>query len=312
MHFLISRLSSLGDVVCSLPAAVCLKTTFPESTITWVVDKKFAGVLKCCPSVDTIVPIKLGWSPETWPRFDQQFDVGLDLQGLLKSAVAIAKARCKRRLGYHWLREGAWMFTQPVLPDPTSYHVVDQYVDVARAAGGQVHRANFGVTVSDDILADVRRRLHNDGIDRFVALNAGAGWATKRWPEHHFSELADRLAADGVGVLLIGGKLDADFDAGERVIAHSKTKPTTWVGQTSIEELFALMSLCECHVGGDTGSTHITAAVGRPCVGLYSITNPRRSCPYGQIDNCIYEPKGLACIPVDRVHEKVLGVLAQC
>ena len=61
-------------------------------------------------------------------------------------------------------------------------------------------------------------------------------------------------------------------------------------GKANIEPVTAEVALklgrAAAHVGGDTGSTHIAAALDKPAVGLYSITRPQRSCPYGQIDRC--------------------------
>jgi len=67
--------------------------------------------------------------------------------------------------------------------------------------------------------------------------------------------------------------------------------------------------LAVAHVGGDTGSTHIAAALGIPAVGLYSITRPVRSCPYGQIERCLYEPRGLKYILPDQVFPQLELVL---
>ena len=78
--------------------------------------------------------------------------------------------------------------------------------------------------------------------------------------------------------------------------ASTNQKPVNLVGQTSMEELVALLSLAKGHIGGDTGSSHLAAGLGIPAIGLYSITKPVRSCPYGQIDRCHYDARGLAHI----------------
>ena len=64
------------------------------------------------------------------------------------------------------------------------------------------------------------------------------------------------------------------------------------------------------HVGGDTGSTHLAAAMGVPAIGLYSLTSPKRSCPYGKFSRCLYEPRGLDQIRVEDVLCKVKEALA--
>lgn len=304
-RFLISRLSSLGDVVCCLPAAGALKKSFPDSEIVWVVDPRFAGVVRCCRFVDQAVEARPGFLPSTLPKIDGEFDAALDLQGLLKSALPVAKAKAQEKLGYHWQREGAWLFSRRVLPDPSSYHIVDQYVDTARAAGGEAHIAEFGLVPSPKATESMKIQLSH----RFVAINAGAGWTSKRWPAAHFAKVINDLAAKGIDSVLIGAKATADREAANAVIADCKSSPRDMLGKTNIEELIALLSLAEAHLGGDTGSTHIMAALGKPAVGLYSITRPKRSCPYGQIERCHYDPEGLERISPEAVSKTLLEVI---
>lgn len=307
-RFLISRLSSLGDVVCSLPAAGALKKAFPESEIVWVADPRFAAVVRCCRHVDQVVEARPGFSPSTWPNIEGPFEAALDLQGLLKSAIPVARAKAKTKLGYHWQREGAWLFSRPVIPDPSSFHIVDQYVDVARAAGGEADFADFGLGPGADDLASVGVKLGSPG--RFVAINPGAAWATKRWPAESFAQVIDELATAGVASVLLGGKAEADLAAGRAVREACRSEPIDMQGKTSVGELIALLSLADAHLGGDTGSTHLMAALGRPAVGLYSITRPQRSCPYRQIDRCHYEAEALANIAPEAVFTTLQEAMA--
>ena len=294
MNILISRLSALGDAVCTLPVAVALKKQFPESKITWVVDPRFAGIVECCPSVDEIIKCKPSFSLTSLPQFAAPFDIALDMQGLSKSALVVWRAKAPTKLGYHWQREIAPLFSKAVLPDPTSLHVVDQYLDVARAAGATTETAEFGLVPKDEDRESMKKLLKSSDVaGPFVLLNAGAGWATKRWSAAHFGALAEMLAAKGISSVLIGGKAPADVEAADQVIAACPVPVVNLLGKTSVRELVALVSLCNAHVGGDTGSTHIAAALGVPAIGLYSITKPARSCPYGQIHRCHYSETGL-------------------
>jgi len=304
-RYLISRLSSLGDVVCTLPVAAALKSQ-PDVHVTWVVDPRFAGLVECCTHVDECIVWKPTMSWKGVPTFDSEFTAALDMQGLLKSALPVAKCRAERKVGYHWQREGARFFSQRVLPDPSSTHIVDQYVDVARALGVEVDTAQFGMEPRNEDLAKVKDLLATNGItDRFVLMNAGAGWTTKRWPARHFAKLIDECAALGWQTALLGGRAEADLAAAAEVCASAKNPPANLLGKTSVRELVALVSLSSAHVGGDTGSTHLAAALGVPAVGLYSITRPQRSCPYGQIDRCHYDPDGLSRIDVESVFRTV-------
>lgn len=309
-RFLLSRLSSLGDVVCSLPAACALRRTFPESEIVWAVDPRFAGVVECCSAVSEVRSVKPGFSPGSWPRYEQRFDVALDLQGLLKSAVCIARAQAGRKLGYHWQREGSWIFSQRVIPDASSHHVVDQYVDVARAAGAEADRAEFMLVPSVEAVESVAQKLRALGVGRYVVVNPGAGWVSKRWPPEHFGALIDLVHAAGVQVVLVGGRAESDRAAASEVVAACREAPSSLVGDTSIKELIALIAGGLAHVGGDTGTSHIAAALGTPAVGLYSITRPRRSCPYGQAERCHHSSDSLAAIHPQAVWDTMQSLLS--
>ena len=306
-RFLISRLSSLGDVACSLPAAGALKAAFPDCEVTWVVDPRFAGVVRSCRHVDSVVEAKPSTKSSTWPTFDGEFDAALDLQGLLKSALGIKNAKAKDKLGYHWQREGSWLFSGSVRPDPSSLHIVDQYVDVARAAGGIAYRADFGMKPTDAAIDWLATR--SDLPEKYIVLNAGAGWVTKRWPAESFARLIEKLADAGWRCVLIGGPAASDREVAEEIRRSCRAEFLDWVGLTNVEQLIAAISRASAHVGGDTGSSHLAAALNIPAIGLYSITRPIRSCPYGQIERCLYNPSGLKHIEVDAVAGKLFEVL---
>jgi len=306
VRFLIARLSSLGDVVCSLPAAVALKATYPDCETVWCVDARFAGVVQLCGAVDRVelVPTK---DKRGFVRGLGEFDAAFDLQGLLKSALVVGHSKAKKKLGYHWQREGSWLFSQRVMPEATSLHVTDQYVDVVRAFGAEADRAEFGLKPDPEDVKTVRRLLPGDG--EIVVCNAGAGWATKRWPAANFAQLANSLHAQGVRACFIGA--ESDRKAFEEVKDAGATHAFDLIGRTNVRELVALISTARAHVGGDTGSTHIAAALGVPAVGLYSVTRPERTCPYGQRHNTLYDPAGLGRIGPEAALESLGRAIGQ-
>lgn len=313
MRFLISRQSALGDVVCSLPAAGELKRAFPDCHVTWAVSLRFAGIVECCRFVDEVVPVKSGFSPAKWPRVPGKFDAALDLQGLLKSGIVVGLAKAGLKLGYHWQREFSFFFSKAVMPDPSSVHIVDQYVDVARAAVAELKGtpgdgpAEFGLVPREEDVEKIRE-MAGDG---YAVVNPGAGWVTKRWPAASFASV---MAACKVPYVMIGGRAAADRAAADELLEACKTAgaepPIDLIGKTSVRELVALLASCRAHIGGDTGSSHLAAALGRPAVGLYSITRPERSCPYGMRQWCHYDRGGLGAISPSAVVETLKGILA--
>lgn len=296
-RFLISRLSALGDVVHTLPAASALRNAFPDCRITWVVDPRFAGVVECCQSVDEIIIRKPGLSPKTW-RVTGEYDIAFDLQGLLKSGLVVGSASAKQKLGYHWQREGSWMFSRAVKPLPSSKHIVQQYLDVVRAGGGIAEEPDFALRPFDEDVNAMQNLLASHGVrDRFIIMNAGAGWAEKRWPPAHFASLAASLDLPSV---FIGGKGESDTEA-FAAVQNEFSKAIGFLGKTSVRELIALLSLAAAHVGGDTGSSHIAASLGIPAVSMFSDTDPERSCPYGQRNRCMFDKRGMSYITPEMV-----------
>ncbi len=283
MRFLISRFSSMGDVICTLPVAAALKAGHSDCEVAWIVDRRFASIVERCRAVDqVIVAEKQFGNLKEQVRGLGEFDAALDMQGLLKSAIPVGLARAKTRLGYHWQREFSSLFSQAVKPDPSSIHIVDQYLDVARAAGGEAGFAEFALEPTPADIKNVEAKVEGEG--PLVVMNGGAGWASKRWPAENFAKVADRLMNEGARVAFIGGP-DGQ-EAFQEIQSHAQCRPIDLIGRTSLGELIALISQSVMHLGGDTGSTHLAAALKKPAFGLYLLTRPERSCPYGQIHRC--------------------------
>jgi heptosyltransferase I len=313
-RFWIARLSALGDIVCTLPAAGELKRRFPDCEISWVVSPGLRGVVDACQWVDHVVAHKPGLRPRTWPTGEGEYDAAFDLQGLTKSAVSIAKVSAKVKLGYHWQREASFLFSARVLPDGSSFHVVDQYVDVVRAfcdSGGDFPTPCPLPTSGEGVLSDIfglSPQVPNPlAIDHYVVINPGAGWVSKRWPPTSIAAICDFLRQHEITPVLIGGP--GEEPIAEEVARQTAAPPDILTGKTSIPLLIAVIAGARAHLGGDTGSTHLAAALGVPAVGLYSSTRPERSCPYGQIHRCLRDPNGLAHITVDQVRAKLSDAL---
>lgn len=287
MKILISRLSALGDIACSLPAAGALKQSFPDSKITWLVDRRFSGLVECCSFVDQVVIVEKGLNAMIHQiRNIGEFDIGLDLQGLLKSALPIAISKSKNKFGYHWQREGARLLVSPVMPTASSIHIVEQYCDVARAAGGG-NDIRFGLHTNSVDLSKTKEVLQNagwDGKQRLVLANAGAGWAAKRWAPENYAALVNTVESTGAKMGFIGTK--ADEPAFSAVADAGGGNAMNLLGKTNVRELVSLLSMASVVVAGDTGALHIAAGLSRPCVGIYTHTRPERSCAFGQLSRC--------------------------
>lgn len=139
-HILIVKLSSLGDVIHTLPAAQALKRRFPESRITWAVERAHSGVLRGLPFIDEVIE----WDRRTWRTLSdflgrlrkRNWDLAIDFQGLFRSGFTAWAARAKRRLGFAPLRECAHWFYNERVPTPrVPLHAVEKYLKLIEPLG---------------------------------------------------------------------------------------------------------------------------------------------------------------------------------
>ena len=268
---LIVKLSAIGDVVHALPAAYAIKETYPAAHITWVVEPPAYDIVRMCSSVDEVIvfPKK---QLRTWAGFRRGFpafrrilqarryDAALDLQGLFKSAAIAFFVRARRKIGTGFMREGAWLVSRPVRGAHIGGHIVDQNLDVARALGCAVREIRFPLQIpADAVRSAAEKRTAVCGGDRpYAVLIVGASRANKIWRAAHFA-----------------------------IAALSEEAPPSLVGRTTFPELAALLRGACVVVGGDTGPTHLSNAVGAPTLMLMGSWPPARNGLYRQRENVI-------------------------
>ncbi len=294
-----------------MPTAVAIKRANPDWQLDWVVQKEMAGLLRDHRAIDSLIEIsrrpQRAELRSIKDRLRQKkYDVALDMQGLFKSGRIVGMSGAKRKLGYHWQRELSWLFSAAVRPTP-GLHVVEQYLAVAEKLGCPAKPVDFGLTPSTSALEAAESKLSELRLEgRPLAMNLGAGKPEKKWPLARFAEFVYLAREDGWAPFVIGGPGDVGAYAEFR--GTCSAPPPSLAGQTSLEELIAVLSLSDAHVGGDTGSTHIAVALGKPVGCMMGPTKPERSGPYGQVEHVVYRgEKGLG----DITATDVLGALTK-
>ena len=286
MKILIVRLGALGDIVHALPAAMALREALPGAEIDWLVESRHARLLDVFPAVDRVVPIDLRAPAATLAVVGRLrargYDVALDFQGLMKSALFARLSGAARVIGFSKpaLREpaAAAAYTETVEPGEHG-HVIRKNLALLRALGIQTDRIAMPVPhVSSDIVADVEAA---DG-GRFGILNPGAGWPNKQWAPERFGALA-AATQQGAGLpwLVVWGPGEEPI---ARRVEESSGGAAMLAPETSLADLTALIVRAEIVVAADTGPIHLAAAVGTPVVGIYGPTDPGRNGPWAPDD----------------------------
>ncbi len=204
---------------------------------------------------------------------ESQYDVCVDLQGAVRSAVLGKWAYSPRLIGEAKPREWAAQYLFDERVETQGVHVIEQAVEVANAvAGEQLPLVKPWLPVSG-----VAERRFGAMAGKLVILNPGAGWGAKRWPAERYGVVARTLAEKGFRVVMNAGP-------GEEKLAHEVNAASGSVAEVlspELDELIALTRRACVLIAGDTGPLHLASALGVPVVGIYGPTDPARNGPFG-------------------------------
>jgi len=305
LKILILKPSSLGDVVQALPVLRTLKRHWPESEIYWWIESGLAPLLEGDPDLAGIVPFhRRRWaSPWNWGELwrsimwmrAQRFDWVLDLQSLARSALFAWLANGRLTVGLDEPREFARGFYDIIVRRPSFHtHAADWYLEVPRRLGIPARQTDNWLPSRPEIAAGVRRKWSENG-ERWIAVQPGARWANKRWPIESFSRvIRDLSAADrSLHFAILGSREDQPL--GQALAQVDPRRCLDLTGRTSLPELIEWIRRSELMLTNDTGPMHIAAALKKPLVAMFGPTEPRRTGPYGQLNDVLQVD--LPCAP---------------
>ncbi|MCS7301333.1 MAG: lipopolysaccharide heptosyltransferase II [Fimbriimonadales bacterium] len=335
-RLLILKVSSMGDIVHASPVAAALKRAFPHLRIGWIAEDRHAGVIEGSPRIDRlhIIPHKTlrqrPFGREAWQvirRLAQElraerYQVALDLQGLLKSALWGVLGGIPIRYGAHRMRELTPLLLRHIpIAERPDRHVVQQYLDAARWLGAPCDFSDlyaspddahipeppveFPLYVPEAAHQQIAYKLAQLGADAkpLVSINPSAGREWKRWDIAKFAELSDRIEAEwGAPVVFLGGPGDKPLE--ERLRMLKRRPLRSLIGRTTLKEAMAVVQRSAAHICGDTGTAHIAAAFRVPVVSLYGPTSPDRTGPYGQRARALYKRPLCTACPSDKCLRK--------
>jgi heptosyltransferase-1 len=303
-RLLIVRLSAMGDVIHTLPAAQALRAKFPEAMIGWLIEERWAELL-CAPGtplrgprsaqrplVDWVHPVNLtGWRKSllTFSTLQQiakvwndvrsaRYDVAVDLQGAIRSAVLARWSGARVVYGAAEPRESpaSLWYTRTAVTRGT--HVVEQTLSVAEAvAKSKLQMPRIELPTDPLTEESVSQDLAEHGVGEYAILNPGAGWGAKRWPAQRYGEVARQVAKDGLRCLVNFGPGEEELFQEVNAASGGVVRPT----KASITGLIALTRRARLFIGGDTGPMHLAAALQVPVVAIFGPTDPARNGPYG-------------------------------
>jgi len=292
----------MGDILHSIPGASALRQAHPDWVLGWAVEPRWQGLFRAntetklrgdaMPLVDRVHLVNAkGWArrplhPATLREItgvrrelqETRYDVCVDLQGAVRSALIGRSARAARMIGEAEPREGAakWFFRQRV--ETKGRHVIEQSTEVLNAIMGETLPAAPSLLPRDPAAeAWVESLLAERMQAPFIVINPGAGWGAKRWPVERYGAVAEGLTRLGYGVVVNAAPEEVDL-AKELVSASGGAAIAV---EPSLVALIALMRRSSLTIAGDTGPLHLACTLGKPVVGIFGPTDPARNGPYG-------------------------------
>jgi heptosyltransferase-1 len=300
MRILIVKLSSLGDVVQTMPVVHDIRQAFPQAQIDWVVEEAFAPLVQEVSGVRRVLPIaqrrwRKSWfaAPTKLERAAfakllqaQAYDAVIDFQGLIKSALVARSARlapggfratyanASEACAYEW--PVRWLLDR-TLPMPRRIHAVARYrLLAALALGYTAEGANIYPLIPLPLGVPLSERYG-------VVLAHGTTRADNEWPEDRWIALGRQLIAQGHTVELPQAGA-AELARVQRMAQALGPQARVWPG-LSLAQVAQRMAACSGVIGVDSGLSHLAVALDAPHVQIFSQPRAWRAGPVG----CAYQ-----------------------
>jgi heptosyltransferase-1 len=277
---LLIKTTSLGDVLHNLPVVSDIRQHAPEAQIDWVVEESFAALPALHPGVSRVIPVALRrWRKAWWSSRHEiraacgairagRYDLALDTQGLLKSALI---SRCAQTLRCGFARDSAReplasLFYDRTFSVPKTLHAVERNRQLAGMALGYTPQGlpDYGIHAPDVSLPWLPKTP-------YAVLLHATSRDDKLWDEAHWVNLGNRLHRAGLSLILPWGT-ESERSRSERL---AQTIPSAICApRLDLREAAALLGHAQAVVGVDTGLSHLAAALDVPTIGIYTATDP--------------------------------------
>jgi heptosyltransferase-2 len=276
----------LGDAIMALPAIADVARARPRWTIAVAARASIAPLYSMVPAVSAVVALPSGeerWRAAARRLRGYSFDAALLLPNSFESALAVWRAGIAERWGYRREWRGP-LLTHPVAP-LAGGHQAEYYQQLTSALGFPPGDLEPRLALPPDRRQEAARILMDagwDGKGPLVAVAPGAAYGgAKRWPLESFADLARRLVADGVTVVLVGNAADRDAIGDLEPLAGRHDRVVNLLGKTDLPSLAGVLSHCRGLVSNDSGAMHVGAALGVRVTALFGPTDERATRPLG-------------------------------
>jgi heptosyltransferase-1 len=316
-NILLIKLSAMGDVVQTLPVLNKLRRRYPKARIDWLVTPPTDELLRYNPAITEVIEFSRDEWAKPWRLAPfasaaqliallraAEYDLVIDLQGQLRSAIFAFASGAPVRIGFDkpradvwkasprkisdeakkhaWqgAREGSWLaYTHHLQVLTLDIHPVERYLGVGPMLGLDDDAPDFSFPIPPEATTRIDALLDYYDIAKakLIVIAPGTNWGTKQWRSDGFAEVARYFRKNSCAVALIGS--DRERETCEAVVRLAPGA-VNLAGETTLSELAALIRRASICVTNDSGPMHLAVALDRPVVSLFGPTDPVWAGPY--------------------------------
>lgn len=304
MKILILKPSGLGDIIHSIPVVKGLKVVYPKAEVHWLVFNKFYEILLNIKEIDKTIL----WNRDGgWAEYirvlklirREKYDLAIDLQGLLRTAILVYFSKSKRKMATSLLREFSWLIERPVAKFEPSMHAVDRnYLIVKKLSNGKIQQTPLSflpwISLTTEEIVNAKKLLNGNFKRPLVLFITTSRGRHKVWPASYFSKLINLMIKEfNITPIFLG--MSGEEETVSMITRNIASYYVNLVGRTNLRMACAVISLCDFVIGNDSGLLHISSALDKPTFGIFGPTNPRWFSPYNSKSTFIY--KNYECSP---------------
>lgn len=307
----------IGDILLTVPMMRALRRKFETAEIVWIVGPWMEELAKSFPyatRVETFAPLwrqyRRDYSRKTmrdhlaWIRSCAHLstDVFISTAPATLDTFLVGRALRPRR----WFGRGPDFPAYPVslvstlVPPDQQASEAEDLLRIVHPLGISSSDCTMEFPLNEKDRIEAHRLLAEcsgfQAAQPYAVISPGAGWPGKQWIAERWAAVGNALADRGYSIVLTGSRAETEM-AGviERNMKHTAVN---MAGRTSLQTMAAIIAGAKLWLGCDSGSMHISAAVGTPSIALFGPTNPKKWAPAvashtsifvpGQCAGCVY------------------------
>ncbi len=293
MKILIVKPSSFGDIIQANPIIQAIKSKWKDSLTDWLVFSQWKQVVELFPDINSI---------KCWDRKGgikaffkvlkdcnkEKYDLVIDLQGLLRTAVFCKLLKAKRKIGVSGMKELSWLFIKEPYKRNKNENAVIRNLNSLSYITSEKYEPSFNIKI-DTVPYKILNEHGIEKDDKIIAFVPFSRGKTKTWKSNNYVVLTDMIKSlnKDIKIVVLGSQSDYGKIKSDNII--------DLCGKTNIKELAGILSVCEIAVGADTGAMHLANAIGIKNVFIFGGSDIKETAPYGNNSKVI--SSNLDCSP---------------